>query len=266
MPVADLGDVQIHYQRRGSGHPVLGIMGFGLDQRFWASQIPAVTERNEFITFDNRGIGRTTGATIATIDEMAHDAVLLLDHLEIERATVFGASMGGAIAQRIALDHPERVSALVLAITWARPIEFMRRLNDVARKVIEQGGADALVEAALVWMFTPEFFEVGREVIDQMVAAFFAESGPDAAKPDVLLAQLDAIDKHDALADLHRVACPTLVLGARRDMMTPGFASEEIAAAIPNAELTMFDAGHGVMVERMDEFNRRLSDFLATTN
>jgi len=98
-------------------------MGFGLDQRYWAGQIGPCTEANRFITFDNRGVGRSTGAMVSTIDEMAHDAVRLLDHLEIEQTTLFGASMGGAIAQRIALDHPDRVSALVLAITWARPID-----------------------------------------------------------------------------------------------------------------------------------------------
>ena len=241
-------------------------MGFGLDQRYWAGQIGPCTEANRFITFDNRGVGRSTGAMVSDIEQMAHDAVRLLDHLEIERATVFGASMGGAIAQRLALDHPQRVSALILAITWARPIEFMRRQTDLARKVIEMGGAEALVDASLIWMFTPRFFEVGRDVIDQMVMALFAGSGPEPASAEVLLAQLDAINKHDVIADLGRIACPTLVVGGRMDMMVPGFAAEEIAATIPNAELTMFDTGHGLMVEEMDAFNRRLAEFLQATN
>ena len=176
MPSAEWEDGSIYYKTRGEGTPVLGIMGFGLDQRFWAAQIPAVIENNTFITFDNRGAGRSTGAAVHTIDEMANDALRLLDHLEIEKTIVFGISMGGTIAQRIALDHPDRVSALVLAITWARPIEFMRRQTDLARKVIEMGGAEALVDASLIWMFTPRFFEVGRGVIDQMVLAFIAGS------------------------------------------------------------------------------------------
>lgn len=266
MPTANLGDVQLHFQERGEGHPVLGVMGFGLDQRYWAGQIGPCTEANRFITFDNRGVGRSTGAMVSTIDEMAHDAVRLLDHLEIERTTLFGASMGGAIAQRIALDHPDRVSALVLAITWARPIEFMRRQTDLARRVIEIGGSEALVEASLIWMFTPRFFEIGREVIDQLVSAFFAGSGPEPATPEVLLAQLDAINKHDVLADLGRIQCPTLVAGGKMDVMVPGFAAEEIAATIPNAELAMFEAGHGLMVEEMEAFNQRLAAFLKATN
>ena len=262
MPAADLGDLQVHYQRRGDGPPVLGIMGFGLDQRFWAAQIPAVVERNTFITFDNRGMGRSTGAVASTIDEMADDALRLLDHLEIDRAAVFAVSMGGAIAQRLALDHSDRVAALILAVTWARPIEFMRRQHALARRIIETGGAPALVEASLVWMFTPGFFEVGRDAIDRMVAAFYAESGPEMASKEVLLAQLDAIEKHDVLDELDGISCPTLVAGGKLDMMVPCFAAEEIAAAVPGAELALFESGHGLMVEEMDAFNRRVSTFL----
>src|ERR671916_2639112 len=101
MAIADLGDVQLHYRDFGSGDPVLGIMGFALDQRYWAAQIPAITATHSFLTFDNRGTGRSSPGSVTSIDEMADDVVRLLDHLGIERAVVFGVSMGGAIAQRI---------------------------------------------------------------------------------------------------------------------------------------------------------------------
>jgi aminoacrylate hydrolase len=264
MPFAEFDDLRIHYQQRGEGPVVLGIMGFGLDQRFWAAQIPTITERHTFLTLDNRGTGRSTGTPSTTIDEMVEDAVRLLDHLAIERAIVIGASMGGAIAQRLALDHPDRVVALILAVTWARPIEFMRRQEVLARTVIRGGGPEALVEASLVRMFTPRFFEIGAEAIDQMMRAFEGESGAGMlASQEVLEAQLDAISKHDVLADLPRIGCPTLVVGGRMDMMVPYFASEEIAAAIPGAELATFETGHALMFEEMDPFNARLAEFLA---
>jgi len=262
MPRATLGDVEIHYRSFGDGPPVLGIMGFGLDQRYWAAQVPTISERNRFITFDNRGAGRSSRVAAASLEEMAADALALLDHLEIERAIIFGASMGGTIAQRVALEHPERVSALVLAITWARPIEFMRRQHDLARRVIEQLGPRAFVEASLLWMFSPRFFEIGAAAIDQLVASMDAPGAPEMMTGEALLGQLDALEKHDALADLPKISCPTLVAGGRFDIMVPGFASEEIAAAIPGAELAMFDAGHGLMFEEMEAFNRRLRGFL----
>ena len=266
MPVADLGDLKLHFTEHGEAGraPLLGIMGFGLDQRFWAAQIPAVTTTHRFITFDNRGLGRSTGGTVGSIDEMADDAVRLLDHLGIERTVVFGVSMGGAIAQRLVLDHPERVSALILAATWARPIEFMRRQTQVARRVVEHEGAEGLVDASLLFMFTPRFFEVGQDAIDRMVAAFMAETGPEPASEEVLYGQLDAIVKHDTLAELSGISVPTLVLGARMDLMVPGFASEEIAGAIPGAELVMLESGHGAMVEDMEAFNAVVARFLGT--
>lgn len=264
MPTADLGDFQLHYMQRGEGPPVLGVMGFALDQRFWASQIPAVTGSHRFITFDNRGIGRSTGEPPTSIDEMAADAVALLDRLEIDNTVVFGLSMGGAIAQRIALAHPDRVSALILGVTWARPIDFMRRQSDLARLILEAAGIEAFVQVSMVRMFTPYFFDVAGEVLDQMVASFFAETGPDAAGPEVLTAQIEAIDKHDTAAELGTISCPTLVLGGKMDMMVPGFASQEMAAAIPGAELQMFETGHGCMIEEMEAFNSRVSRFLTS--
>lgn len=262
MPNAHLGDVTLHYKEHGDPNnpPCLGVMGFALDQRYWAMQIQAVTKTHRFITFDNRGIGRSTGEPVTSIKEMADDAVRLLDSLGIEKTVVFGLSMGGAISQRIVLDHADRVSALILGITFARPIEYMRRNEELARFLIRTGGPELLLEGSILRMFTPKFFEMGREVIDQMIKANMVEGGPSA---EVLLAQIDAIETHDVLHELPRVAVPTLVIGAKMDMMVPGFASEEIAEAIPGSKLVMLETGHGSGVEEMEAFNSAVHDFLA---
>jgi 3-oxoadipate enol-lactonase len=263
MPSADLGDIQLHYKEWGEGPPVLGVMGFGLDSRFWASQIPAVTKTHGFITFDNRSVGRSTGAPPTSIEEMADDAFRLLDHLGIEKTVLFGVSMGGTIAQRLVLSHPERVSALILGITFARPLEFMRRQQELGRVVMDAAGPRGFAEVTLLRMFTPPFFEVAGEMLDQMIAAMFAPTGPEPVSTDVLKAQIDALEKHDTIAELGTISCPTLVFGAKMDQMVPGFASEEIAAAIPGAELHMFETGHGCMVEQMDAVNNLISGFLS---
>jgi aminoacrylate hydrolase len=263
MPTLELADATIHYKVWGQGPPVLGIMGFGLDQRFWASQIAAIMAHGSFVTFDNRGMGRSQGEPATTIEGMAADALALLDHLDLERVIALGASMGGAIGQRLALEHPDRVAGLVLAVTWARPLEFMRRQHEIARMIVEARGPRALVDASIVRMFTPQFFEAGAETIDRMVAAFYAPEGPGLPRPEALMAQLDAIDKHDALAELARIRCPALVLGAKMDVMAPYFASEEIAAAVPGAELATFETGHACMIEEMQAVNERISEFLA---
>lgn len=263
MPLAELAGIDLYYQILGDGPPVLGIMGFALDQRFWAAQIPAVTDTHSFITFDNRGIGRSTGVPATTIDDMADHALRLLDHLGIEKTVLFGVSMGGAIAQRLVVDHPERVAALILGVTWARPIEFMKRQDALAKIIIDAGGTQGLIDSTLIRMFTPPFFEMGTEMVDRMIAAFFAESGPELAAPEVLMAQLEAINKHDVIDELPKVTVPTLVLGGKMDMMVPHFASEEIARAIPGARLVSFETGHGCMIEEMQAFNDAVRGFLA---
>lgn len=265
VPIAEFGDIRLQYKIHGdrTKPPVVGIMGLALDQRFWAGQIPAITPTHSFLTFDNRGMGRSTGPTATSGDEMVADTIRLLDHLEIERAVILGASMGGTIAQRIALDHPGRVSALVLAVTWARPIEYMRRQLDLGRLILESGGGGAFSRAGSLRMFTPQFFEFGAEMIDGILRSMDdAGSGPSAEL--VLQAQLDAIEKHDTLAELGSINVPTLVIGGKMDQMAPYFASEEIATAIPGARLVTFDTGHGVMVEEMQAFNDAVSEFLAS--
>ena len=265
MPFVELFDSSLYYQVRGDGPPVIGIMGFGLDQRFWAGQIPTITAANTFVTFDNRGTGRSSGTPVHDIAEMASDVVALMDHLEFSTATIMGVSMGGAVAQRLVLDNPARVSALVLAMTWARPLEFMRRQNALARILVDCGSPEALLEASIVRMFTPRFFEIGAAAIDQMVRVISGDGASSAAAIDVLDAQLDAIERHNTIDDLARVRCPTLVAAGRLDMVVPFFASEEIAERIPGAELVEFATGHGMLVEEMDAFNAALGQFLATT-
>jgi 3-oxoadipate enol-lactonase len=264
MPLADLGDFQLDYWDRGEGAPVLGVMGFALDKRFWAAQIPAVTAGNRFIAFDNRGTGRSSRDAPTTVDEGAADAVRLLDFLEIDRTVVFGMSMGGTIAQRIALDYPDRVSGLILAVTWARPIDYMLRRHELGRLILRAGTLEDFSQSALLQMFTPQFFEIGGEMIDRMVASIDAPGAPAVAGADALMAQLDALDKHDALADLPRIDVPTLVIGGKMDMTVPYFGSEEIAGAIPGAKLVTLETGHGCMIEEMEPFNRAVTEFLAS--
>jgi pimeloyl-ACP methyl ester carboxylesterase len=134
----------------------------------------------------------------------------------------------------------------------------------VARMLVKAHGSQALVDGTLVRMFTPRFFEMGREAIDQLVAAFVAPGAPELPSAEVLYSQLEAIEKHDVLARLPNITCPTLVIGGKLDVMVPYFASEEISAAIPGARLATFETGHGLMLEEMDALNTCIAEFLAS--
>lgn len=265
MPLADLGDLALYYKQHGpeDAPACLGVMGFAAGYQLWSGQIPAVTASHRFVVFNNRGVGASTGGAPTSVDQMADDAVRLLDHLGIDRCALFGISMGGAIAQRLVLDHPERVSSLILAMTFARPIDFMRRQHELSRMLVAAGGGDALINGILVRMFTPDFFEVGREMVDQIVRAYLTSNGPKMPPDDVILAQLDLLDKHDTLAELGRISCATLVIGGKQDAMVPVLAAREIAAAIPRSKYVEFETGHGAPLQEMDAFNATVSEFLS---
>src|SRR5262249_35935611 len=118
MSLAKVGDVDLYYEEHGKGFPCLLIMGLAAHSTAWVLQVAEFAERYRAIAFDNRGVGRSSKPPGPyTIHQMADDAVGLLDALDVRRAHVVGVSMGGMIAQEVALRHPHRVQGLVLACT-----------------------------------------------------------------------------------------------------------------------------------------------------
>jgi len=124
------------YVDAGAGEPLVLVMGFGGDHLAWGLQLPAFAARFRVIAFDNRGVGQTDAPDIPySIAMMADDTVGLIDALGIDRAHVCGVSMGGMIAQEIALRHPARVRTLALHATLARPDAYMHELSAVWREL-----------------------------------------------------------------------------------------------------------------------------------
>jgi pimeloyl-ACP methyl ester carboxylesterase len=260
MPTVTSGDAEIYWEQSGSGPPLLLIMGLGSDSRGWTLQRPVFAEHYRTIVFDNRGVGRTrAGASELSTELMARDAVAVLDAAGVERAHVLGVSLGGAIAQHVALGAPDRVRSLVLASTWAGPSEWRTRLRRVQLDLARLGHEE-LLRFRLLCMFSPRYF---IEQPDMIALVEKVLSGEDAVGLAGYLSQIDAAEEHDVRARLSEIAVPTLVITGKRDILVPPELSGEIAGAVPGATLVVLETAHTLLLEEAESFNDSVLKFLA---
>lgn len=250
---------RISYEVSGSGDHVLLIMGFASDRRMWLFQVPALSDRYAVITYDHRGIGESSGSLEGlSMEAMAADALAVLDAAGAERAHVVGISMGGAIAQHLALAAPDRVRSLVLASTWCARNTYLPRLGRIGQRLLEALGHSAVVQASMLWLFTPRFLLEQGALVDQ--AESMAEQF--AVDPDVFLAQQRALLEHHTVDRLAQVQAPTLIMVGERDIFVPPELSEQIAAAMPRARFERLPGGHAYNVEEFQAFNDTVRAFL----
>jgi 3-oxoadipate enol-lactonase len=263
MPTVRANGIDVHYVEAGAGDPLLMIMGFGGDHQAWAFQVPALSSHHRVITFDNRGAGQSSVPDVPySTRMMADDAVGLLDALGIERAHVLGVSMGGMIAQEVALNHPRRVRSLQLHCTYARPDRYMLALMDAWRNVRSKATPEEWLRTVALWLFAPSTFAERPDFIEAVIQTGLANPHPFSLTG--FLRQGDAVRGHDTVTRLPALGCPTLVSVAAHDILVPPRFAHEVAAAIPKAEFRLIDdAGHAYFWERAEVFNAMCGDFLA---
>jgi 3-oxoadipate enol-lactonase len=263
MPKVRVNGIEVNYVEAGRGEVLLLIMGFGGDHLAWAFQMPAFAQRYRVIAFDNRGAGQSDAPDVPyTTRMMAEDAVGLLDALRIERAHVLGVSMGGMIAQELALNHPERVRSLQLHCTLARPDGYMQALLQSWRIVRTKVSLEEWLRIVTLWLFSPRTYAERPEFVEGVIQTGLANPHPFTITG--FLRQGDAVRTHDTLDRLGKLRQPALVSVAEDDILVPPRFARALAAAVPRAELRLIDgAGHGYFWERADVFNAMCLDFLA---
>jgi pimeloyl-ACP methyl ester carboxylesterase len=276
MSTATVGDVEVYYEEHGSGDPLLLIMGLAADSTAWMFQVPDFALHYRTIVFDNRGVGRTSKPPGPyTIHLMADDAAGLLDVLDVRRAHVVGVSMGGMIAQELALRHPERVRSLVLACTYPEPdaeIERNRRftVERLGGTVTSEGQMQVdfkainpmdFLQHLLPTVFNPDF--IAREL--PKLIQVFSGALQYGFSMEAILGQVAAVMGHKATDRLHEIAVPTLVITGDADRLIPPANSDILAKHIPGATLMRVPGGsHGFNFETPEVFNRAVLDFLAS--
>jgi pimeloyl-ACP methyl ester carboxylesterase len=263
MPRATVRDIRINYEVHGEGDPLLLIMGLGTGLTGWMLQIPVFSRDYQVIAFDNRGVGRTDAPVVPySIAVMADDTVGLMDVLGIDKAHVLGKSMGGYIAQELAIRHPERVKSLMLASTGAGPYVLETNiLNEWATAATEGISQKAYFQLMLPFIFTDKTFE-NPEMVRMALATIAANPCP--TQDHALVHQFFACVEHYARGRVSQITAPTLILAGKDDFLMPLSLSEELATVIPNANLVVLEGGgHALNTDVPDTFNQAVLDFLA---
>ena len=258
---ADGTTIAYHSFGRATGEPLLMIQGLGADSRGWALQRMAFGRRFRCLAVDNRGVGGSAGAPRPySLEEMAHDAVAVLDAEGVESAHVMGASMGGAIAQFLAVEHSERVRSLVLACTACKHHDWRRELLREWADAVESRGMGALASDGLHWLVGPRLRKRFGSWLNVMARVLLQ------ASPEAFVAQVHAIlaAPDDVRFELARVQAPALVITGSQDLLTPLGDAEELSELIPNAQLfELRGAAHALMVEAPNAYNTAVLGFLA---
>lgn len=267
MPYTHARDgIRLHYEVLGRANSpvVLMIQGLGADKHGWDMQRIPLALHYRVVAFDNRGAGRSDKPFAEySLEQMADDAIAVLDAAGADRAHVIGASMGGALTQIIGLRYPERVISLTLACTACRNHVWRRELLQSWATTATERGMSAMTREAARWVIGPRSF--------RRLLPAFGLLGPFGANRPAhgFAAQVRAIlDVDESMANqLAQVAAPTLVVVGNQDILTPRGDSEEIADRMPNAELVVISgAAHGLMVEHASTFNKVLLEFLGRVN
>jgi acetyl esterase/lipase len=270
-----VGDVNIAYKRFGQGKPVLFISGTSQTKDAWEptllSQLAATN--HTVIIFDNRGIGETTAGTKPfSIEQFANDTAGLLDALHIEKADVFGASLGSFIAQELTLNYPEKVDRLVLSAGYCGGNETVYPSGQAAETLMTLASPEVLhnmtaEQQAMVLaqiMFPPEWLEEHPEILNTTVIQL---TPVRSASPGIIQQQGLAVGTWKGSCDrLASITHPTLLIVGDQDLLAPPANSVMMAQRIPNSWLVIMEGtGHGAMWQVPTEFTANIQNFLETT-
>ena len=261
MPTAEINGLTINYDVQGEGEPLLCIAGLGMDSLGWALQVPAFSQHFSTVVFDNRDVGQSSYSDGPyEIRDMAQDALGLADHLGLDSFHLLGVSMGGAIAQELALAAPERIRTLTLCVTFAGGGAWARERSRLwGAQALETPREDHL-DLLMLQCFSESFYE-NAEGVAFMRNMFLANPNPQA--PEAFVRQLEASGRHETRDRIGSLEMPVHVIGAEHDTLVPSWKSHELAELIPGAELTILkDAPHGANWERAEEFNHTVLDFI----
>jgi len=258
---ANSKSARIFYQIRGQGEPLVLIMGFGADGSVWEKHVQTYEKHFQCFLIDNRGVGKSSqpkGPYNTTL--MAEDVIAVMDHAGISRARVAGISMGGAITQQLALNHPERVRSMALISTWPRFNNYAKTVYENLKKLRVTSKPEDFMELLQLWIYAPPFYEEGMDGLKEGQAGAAQNREPQSRAG--FEGQLDACTHHDTVKRLPEINIPTLITVGDMDIFTPPAFSQILHQGIKGSLYINFPTGgHVHHWEDLDRFNKITTEF-----
>ncbi len=269
MPKANVNGINLFYKVQGQGEPLVMIQGYSGGHDGWFFQTRVFKKHYKTITFDPRGIGKSDKpAEPYTVRTMADDVIKLMDHLNIEKAHVLGISLGGIVAQELAINYPQRLMKLVLASTTTGE----ENTDDIHPELLQALGVEAgateldgesvdfikAMDTIINLAFSKKLYRI---LLLPMAKLQMKRVGIEGHRR-----QMEAVSGHSTLDRLHLIEAPTLVITGTADRIVSPRSSETIASRLPDAKLVMIEGGsHAMLIEMRGRFNKEILDFLRNT-
>lgn len=263
MAFSTINGIKLYHEQHGNGAPLLLIMGFTANATAWEPALPALTTQHRVITFDNRGAGRSDQPEGPySMAQLADDAVALLDTIGVDRAHVYGVSMGGMIAQHVYLRHPDRVISLTLGCTSPGGPHAVVAPQEVVQTLLSATSMSAseAFEANLPILYSDAFVAAHKQELLERAQRY----AHLRATPQGVQGQGAAIGGHDTYDRLPDIRVPSLVLHGDADQLVPTANGKLLAERIPDARLILYSgARHSFFTEYLAEASADLLAFTA---
>lgn len=262
--------ISMYHEVRGSGEPVILIMGTSADHTPWDATADAYSRNFRVVTFDQRGTGRSdrpVDPESYTTAILAGDVVALLDCLGITKCHVSGMSLGSAVAQEVAIRYPERVASLQLHATWGRTDVWLRRMFESLLYLTERPDLTAYFRTDNMWITSASLLNEDPDGFERSEQE--ALSDPYAPSLVTLRGHLHADLAHDALDRLHQIKAPTLITSGELDWQVPTRYGIEVSEKIAGSRFHLFKgprSSHNLFMEMVDEFDALTQAFLRSAH
>jgi pimeloyl-ACP methyl ester carboxylesterase len=262
MPNQKINGIEMYYEMYGQGDPLVLIMGLRRNAEWWYCQIPTLSKHFKVLVFDNRGAGRSDKPKIDySIPLFADDTAELMKSVNIRKANVLGVSMGGYIAQELAIKYPEMVRSLVLGGTGAGGQRAVLMSAERMQKFTANEGLSPteILKKDMDIYFSDEFVREHPEKIKE-----FMEISLRYYQPlDAFERQFAACLRHDTVNRLNAITMPTLIMSGDEDLLVPSENPRILKELIRHAELDFFQGcRHCFFIEEAAQFNQKVVSFL----